>query len=73
MISILVPSIVQYAGLHPILMSILLYHYIQLTECTSGVEQIEARGDTKRLTKKEKSKASSQFITKLIKQHIDKV
>jgi hypothetical protein len=33
---------VQYVRLHPILMSILLYNYKQLTECISEVEQIEA-------------------------------
>ena len=34
---------VQYVRLHPILMSILLYHYKQLTECISEVEQMETR------------------------------
>jgi hypothetical protein len=34
---------VQYVRLHPILMSILLYHYKQLTECISEVERIEDR------------------------------
>ena len=34
---------VQYVRLHPILISILLYHYKQLTECISEVERIEAR------------------------------
>ncbi|HZA48534.1 MAG TPA: hypothetical protein VE521_06390 [Nitrososphaera sp.] len=34
---------VQYVRLHPILMSILLYHYKQLTECISEVERIETR------------------------------
>jgi hypothetical protein len=34
---------VQYVRLHPILMSILLYHYKQLTECTEQVKQIEAK------------------------------
>src|SRR5918994_2285419 len=33
---------VQYVRLHPILMSILLYNYKELTECISEVEQIEA-------------------------------
>ena len=32
---------VQYVRLHPILMSILLYHYKELTECISEVERIE--------------------------------
>jgi hypothetical protein len=45
----------------------------QPANCISEVEQIEARVNTKRLTKKEKSKASSQSTIKLIKQHIDKV
>jgi hypothetical protein len=34
---------VQYVRLHPILMSILLYHHKQLTECISEVERIENR------------------------------
>src|ERR687897_1652067 len=34
---------VQYVRLHPILMSILLYHYKQLTECISEVERIETK------------------------------
>ncbi|MDQ3909832.1 MAG: hypothetical protein M3232_05445 [Thermoproteota archaeon] len=34
---------VQSVRLHPILMSILLYHYKQLTECISEVEWIEAK------------------------------
>ncbi len=34
---------VQYVRLHPILMSILLYHYKELTECISEVERIETR------------------------------
>jgi hypothetical protein len=43
--------------LHPILMSILLYHHKQLTKCTSEVEQIEARvNKDKRSTKKEEEK-----------------
>jgi hypothetical protein len=45
---------VQYVRLHPILMSILLYHYKQLTECISEVEQIETRVNKhRRLTIKE--------------------
>ena len=31
---------VQYVRLHPILMSIVFYHYKQLTECISKVEEI---------------------------------
>jgi hypothetical protein len=34
---------VQYVRLHPILMSILLYQYKQLTESISEVEEIEAK------------------------------
>ena len=39
---------VQYVRLHPILMSILLYDYKQLTECISEVEQIESRVNSKK-------------------------
>jgi hypothetical protein len=35
---------VQYVRLHPLLMSILLYHYKQLTECISEVERIIYKG-----------------------------
>ncbi|MDQ3967376.1 MAG: hypothetical protein M3275_03160 [Thermoproteota archaeon] len=38
---------VQYVRLHPILMSILLCHYKQLTECVSEVERIEATVNSK--------------------------
>jgi len=34
---------VQYMRLHPILMSILLYHYKELTQCISEVERLEAK------------------------------
>src|SRR5215211_477395 len=48
---------VQYVRLHPILMSILLYHYKELTECISEVERIEAQVNNSKkkewLTKKE--------------------
>ena len=47
---------VQYVRLHSILMSILLYHYKQLTACISEAERIEARVNSKKkewLTKKE--------------------
>jgi hypothetical protein len=43
---------VQYVRLHPILMSILLYHYKQLTECISEVERIEGRESTTARKKK---------------------
>jgi len=42
------PNSVQYVRLHPILMSILLYDYKQLTECISEVEQIEYRVNSKK-------------------------
>jgi hypothetical protein len=43
---------VQYVRLHPILMSILLYHYKQLTQCTSEVERIEDRVNSKKKERK---------------------
>jgi hypothetical protein len=39
---------VQYVRLHPILMSILLYDFKQLTECISEVERIENRVNSKK-------------------------
>jgi hypothetical protein len=48
---------VQYVRLHPILMSILLYHYKQLTTCISKVERIEAKVNSK---KKEWSSAKKK-------------
>jgi hypothetical protein len=54
---------VQYVRLHPILMSILLYHYKQLTQCISEVEQIEERVNSKKrkwLTKKEGKEKEKQ-------------
>jgi hypothetical protein len=54
---------VQYVRLHPILMSILLYHYKELTECISEVERIESRvNNSKRkkgLTKEEEKGRST--------------
>jgi hypothetical protein len=51
---------VQYVRLHPILMSILLYDYKELTACISEVERIEARVNSKKkewlLTKKKEEK-----------------
>ena len=51
---------VQYVRLHPILMSILLYDYKELTACVSEVERIEARVNSKKkewlLTKKKEEK-----------------
>jgi hypothetical protein len=57
---------VQYVRLHPILMSILLYDFKQLTECISEVERIEAIVNSKkkrewRLTvKKEEEKEKEE-------------
>ncbi len=54
---------VQYVRLHPILMSILLYHYKQLTECISEVEQIESKVNSKKvreLTKKEEEETQQE-------------
>jgi hypothetical protein len=54
---------VQYVRLHPILMSILLYHYKQLTECFSEVEEIEAKVNSKKkewLTKKEEQEIQEE-------------
>jgi hypothetical protein len=64
---------VQYVRLHPILMSILLYDYKQLTACISEVERIEARVNSKKkqwlLTKKEEDKeAGLQPKSSLLRQ-----
>ena len=63
---------VQYVRLHPIMMSILLYHYKQLAKCISDVEQIETRVNNKyrrRLTTttiiKEKGEEAKQLEEKL--------
>jgi hypothetical protein len=39
---------VQYVRLHPILMSILLYHFKELTKCISEVERIESRVNSRK-------------------------
>jgi hypothetical protein len=54
---------VQYVRLHPILMSILLYHYEQLTACISEVEIIENRVNRKNKgwTKKEERRKCVQL------------
>jgi hypothetical protein len=54
---------VHYVRLHPILMSIILYHFKQLTKCISKVEQIEARVNNKhgrRLTVRENEEAEQR-------------
>jgi hypothetical protein len=50
---------VQYVRLHPILMSILLYHYKQLTACISEVKETEAKVNSKKeewLTRKKEGR-----------------
>jgi hypothetical protein len=46
-------------------MSILLYNYKQLTECTSEVEQIEAKVERLLLLKKEKEEGSRRRLSTL--------
>jgi hypothetical protein len=59
---------VQYVRLHPILMSILLYDYKQLTEGIYEVERIEARINSRKkkeelLTKKQPEKEEEVPVT----------
>ncbi|MDQ3966761.1 MAG: hypothetical protein M3275_00015 [Thermoproteota archaeon] len=61
---------VQYVRLHPILMSILLYDYKELTQCISEVERVEVRVNSKkkewRLTvKKEEEEKEEEMPTTL--------
>jgi hypothetical protein len=54
---------VQYVRLHPILMSILLYDFKELTQCISEVERIEAIVNSKkkeRLTIKEEEQQKQE-------------
>ena len=54
---------VQYVRLHPILMSILLCDYKELTQCISEVEKIEARVNSKKkewLTKRKKEEEKEE-------------
>jgi hypothetical protein len=54
---------VQYVRLHPILMSILLYNYKELTQCISEAERIEFRVNSKKkewLTAKKKKEEQKQ-------------
>jgi hypothetical protein len=54
---------VQYVRLHPILMSILLYDYKELTQCISEVERVESRVNSKKkewLTVEKKKKEEEQ-------------
>ena len=54
---------VQSVRLYPILMSILLYHYKQLTQCISEVERIESRVNSRKkewVMKKKKEEEEKQ-------------
>ena len=59
--------------LRPILMSILLYHYKQLIECISEVEQIDAKVNSKKkvLTKKKKEEEEEQLPQRAALPHHD--
>jgi hypothetical protein len=52
---------VQPVRLYPILMSILLYHYKQLTQCISEAERIEARFNSKNNEGSVKEKEEEQL------------
>jgi hypothetical protein len=60
---------VQYVRLHPILMSILLYDYKELTQCVSEVERIKVRVNSKKkewwLTVKKEEKEKEEMPTTL--------
>jgi hypothetical protein len=61
---------VQYVRLHPILMSMFLYHYKQLTRCISEVERIETRVNSskkKEWSKKKKEEQKNQLEVKIAK------
>jgi hypothetical protein len=61
---------VQYVRLHPIVMSILLYDFKQLTQCISEVESIEAKVNSKKkewLTKKKKLKKTLRLEKPYVK------
>ncbi len=60
---------VQYVRLHPILMSILLYHFKELTECISEVGRIEAKVNSNKkeewsITRKEEEEDVKQYNEK---------
>jgi hypothetical protein len=61
------PNSVQYVRLHPILMSILPYHFKHLTECMSEVERIEDAVNSKKmeLTMKEERGKKREKLTTL--------
>ena len=66
---------VQYVRLHPIMMSILLYHHKQLSKCISDVEQIETRvnrnyGRRRLLTVNEEEKEKEEEKPKSLNQAI---
>jgi hypothetical protein len=54
---------VQYVRLHPILMTMLLYHYKQLTEYFSEVEQIEAKVERLLLLAKEEKRRKTSVLS----------
>jgi hypothetical protein len=64
---------VQYVRLHPILMSILLYDFKELTQCISEVERVESRVNSKKkewltVIKKKKKEQARQRIQPLLGQ-----
>jgi hypothetical protein len=67
---------VQYVRLHPILMSILLYHYKELTACISEVERIEAKVNSKKkdwsFTKKEEKQQVKEEMPTNITTNLDR-
>jgi hypothetical protein len=63
---------VQYVRLHPILMSILLYNFKELTACISEVERVEARinSKTKGLTKAEEREVRCTLDSYIIEDNL---
>src|SRR5919107_3542849 len=62
---------VQYVRLHPILMSILLYDYKELTACVSEVERIETRVNSKKKDGSTMKKKEEQEEEEEIRQEIE--
>jgi hypothetical protein len=62
---------VQYVRLHPILMSILLYDYKELTQCVSDVERIETRVNSKKKDGSTMKKKEEQEEGEEIRQEIE--
>src|ERR671920_1739648 len=64
---------VQYVRLHPILMSILLYDFKQITDCISEVELIEAKVNSRKkewLTMKKKGGGEEEEKTEQEKEEV---